>query len=178
MRLFFALWPPESVAHALAVHASLLARRFGGNATRQETIHLTLAFLGEVEDVRLPSVVQAARTISSAPFELAVDQIGFWRHNRLMWAGCSAPAPELLVLVESLQERLRTSSIVFDDAPRFVPHLTLVRKVRETPGALELPNSGPLVFPCSGFALVCSQLTSAGSGYTTVAEFPLVKKQV
>ena len=175
MRLFFALWLPEELAQTLAEQAHLLARQYGGTATRQETIHLTLAFLGEVDEARLPSVLQAAHAVSAAPFALTVDRLGFWRHNRLLWAGCSAPAPGLLVLVESLRERLRASSIACDEAPRFAPHLTLVRKVRayQHRGPPDLPTLEPLGWPCGSFFLVRSQPTSAGSGYFTVAEFPL-----
>ena len=52
MRLFFALWPPEDLSRALADGAEALARRFGGKPARRETIHLTLAFLGEVDAAR------------------------------------------------------------------------------------------------------------------------------
>ena len=43
MRLFFALWPPEHVAAALAAEADALARKFGGKPTRQETVARALS---------------------------------------------------------------------------------------------------------------------------------------
>ena len=175
MRLFFALWPPEELAQTLAEQARLLARQYGGRATRQETIHLTLAFLGEVEEARLPLVLQAAQAVSAAPFALTVDRLDFWRHNRLLWAGCSDPAPGLLVLVEFLRERLRALSITCDEAQRFTPHLTLVRKVSayQHRGPPDLPTLEPQEWPCGRFVLIRSQPTSTGSGYSEVAGFPL-----
>lgn len=172
MRLFFALWPPAELAERLAAEAGALARRFRGKATRQETIHVTLAFLGDVEESRLPEVMTAARQVLAAPFDLTVDNLGYWRHNRLLWAGCSAVPPPLEALVGSLRERLREALIVCDDTQRFVPHLTLVRKVSGAPHARDLPGIEPLSWPCRGFALVRSALSDRGSDYATLAEFP------
>ena len=84
MRLFFALWPPAPVARSLANQADALAERSGGRATRRETIHLTLAFLGDVGEAQLPEVLETARAVAAAPFELKLDRLGFWRHNRLI----------------------------------------------------------------------------------------------
>ena len=175
MRLFFSLWPPEPVARVLAEQARLLAQQCGGKATRQETVHLTLAFLGEVDDVLLPSVIQAARVVRAAPFRLTVDCLGYWRHNRLLWAGCSSPAPELLILVEALRSRLHAASIACDESLRFAPHLTLVRKVVDGRAAQDFPDIAPLSWPCCGFDLVASRLASAGADYTAVAGFSLEK---
>lgn len=172
MRLFFALWPPEPVAEALAGEARALAHRFGGKPTRRETIHVTLAFLGEVEDGRLPEVVAAARRVRAEPFELRVDRLGYWCHNRLIWAGCSDVAPALQALADALREQLRAAGIGCDESQRFVPHLTLVRKVRVNPSPEDLPGMAPLSWPCREFVLVRSRQTDAGSDYLAVAEFP------
>lgn len=53
MRLFFALWPSPAAAERLASAATDAAARLGGRPTRLETLHLTLAFLGEVADERV-----------------------------------------------------------------------------------------------------------------------------
>jgi len=173
MRLFFALWPPESVAQALAGQADALVRHYGGKATRKETIHLTLAFLGEVDDTLLPATIQAAQVVRGRSFALTIDRLGYWRHNRLLWAGCSSPAEELQILVENLREQLRAVSILCDEKQRFTPHLTLVRKVPDRRGAVGLAAIEPITWLCTSFVLVCSRLASAGSEYSAVAEFSL-----
>ena len=173
MRLFFALWPPESSAQALAGQADVLAQQYGGKATRRETIHLTLAFLGEVDEALLPAAIQAAQVVRGESFELAIDRLGYWRHNRLLWAGCASPAKELQMLAETLREQLRAVSICCDEKQRFTPHLTLVRKVPDIRGPVDLAAIQPITWPCRSFVLVCSQLTSAGSDYSAVAEFSL-----
>ena len=94
MRLFFALWPSRAAAERLASAATDAAARLGGRPTRLETLHLTLAFLGEVADERVPGLLALATNLPAAPFELRIDQPGYWRRNCLFWAGCSnVPAP-------------------------------------------------------------------------------------
>jgi 2'-5' RNA ligase len=171
MRLFFALWPPAPVARSLANQADALAERSGGRATRRETIHLTLAFLGDVGEAQLPAVLETARAVAAAPFELKLDRLGFWRHNRLIWAGCESIPPELQTLVNGLREGLRAASLPCDASQAFVPHVTLVRKVGDSRPVL--PYLEPPGWLCDRFALVRSQLDLHGAGYETVAEFPL-----
>lgn len=173
MRLFFALWPPESTAQALAGQADALVRQYGGKATRTETIHLTLAFLGEVDEALLPAAIRAAQVVKGKSFELTIDRLGYWRHNRLLWAGCAAQSAELQMLVGTLREQLRAVSICCDEKQRFTPHLTLVRKVPDIRGQVDPAAIEPMTWRCSSFVLVCSQLTSAGSDYSAVAEFSL-----
>ena len=171
MRLFFALRPPEPVAQVLAGQARTLAQRFGGRATRPETIHLTLAFLGDVGEEQLPAVMEAARWVIATPFELTLDRLGFWRHNRLAWVGCSSSPAGLQALANGLCAGLRAASLPCDASQAFVPHLTLVRKVRETP--IDPPAPKTVTWACDSFYLVHSQLSSSGAMYRALATFPL-----
>ncbi|MDR2113361.1 MAG: RNA 2',3'-cyclic phosphodiesterase [Candidatus Accumulibacter sp.] len=173
MRLFFALWPPEDLSRALADGAEALARRFGGRPTRRETIHLTLAFLGEVDAACVSGVIDAGRRAYAAPFQLVVDRFGYWRHNDLLWAGCTEPAEGLRSLVMALRRQLRAASIAFDAAPRFVAHLTLVRKARIVRGEVDMISLEPLRWPCSGFVLVHSRPAAGGREYAVLESFPL-----
>lgn len=177
MRLFFALWPSEAARQQLAAVAVSCAQYVGGGrATRPETIHLTLAFLGEVPDAQLSSVIETGRAIRQAPFNVCVDRLGCWRHNRLLWAGCASQPPSLPALAEALRQKLMAAGVVFaEDKRLFMPHLTLVRKIPATGGVEPLPAIEPISWFCSNFVLVESQLTSTGSVYRTVAEFPLAQ---
>lgn len=173
MRLFFALWPSGELSRALAARARGLARRFGGRAAREGTIHLTLAFLGEIDAAKLSGIVEAARRVEAAAFDFVIDRLGYWRHNRLLWAGCAAAPESLTALAGRLRESLLDAGLAFDAAPRFVPHLTLVRKAG-VPGAdIELPAPEPLAWACSGFDLVESRPAAAGRDYAVLESFPL-----
>jgi len=165
------------VAVALADIASEAAGRYGGRATRVETIHLTLAFIGEVPEASLPLLCDMAGTLNVPPFALSIDRLGFWSHNRLLWAGCSKTPAALTALVGELQQTLVAAGFVVDRAERrFSPHVTLVRKIPLTvaPSADDpLAKIAPLNWPCSRWVLVRSRLTEAGSSYQAIAEFPL-----
>jgi 2'-5' RNA ligase len=172
MRLFFALWPSEDLSCALAREADILVRRFGGKPTRRETIHLTLAFLGELAITRLPAVIDAGHRVDAMPFDLVIDRLGGWRHNNLLWAGCAAPEG-LRSLVTRLHEQLRAATIVFDAAPRFVPHLTLVRKARFTRADIDERFPQPLTWNCARFVLAHSRPATVGREYAILESFDL-----
>ena len=83
MRLFFALWPPPDAAKKLDRIARSAAGQLGGQPTRRDTLHLTLALLGEIPENRTPQLIEAAQGGKAATFELNIDCLGYWHHNRL-----------------------------------------------------------------------------------------------
>jgi 2'-5' RNA ligase len=170
-RVFFALWPPEAVARQLAGIAADYSQAAGGRPTRRETIHLTLAFLGDIPVERLPELQRLAGEVHAAAFDLTLDRFGIWQHNRLFWAGCASP-PALLDLADTLSKRLLEAGFAAADGKRpFAPHVTLVRKLARLDVAL--PAVQALTFHCSAFVLVRSRLSAAGSDYEVLARFPL-----
>ncbi|WP_153146526.1 RNA 2',3'-cyclic phosphodiesterase [Dechloromonas sp. H13] len=170
-RVFFALWPPPAVADQLAALAADHANRAGGRATRRETIHLTLAFLGDVALERLPALNQAAASVRAEAFDLTLDRLGIWHHNRIFWVGCAAPAG-LSALVLALREALTAAGFKLADGDRkFSPHVTLARKVA-LPDA-PLPAFAPLAWRCANFVLVRSSVSGQSSSYRTIGEFRL-----
>lgn len=176
-RVFFALWPSPEVAEQLGNIAHDAAQSFGGRATRRDTIHLTLAFLGNVPEARLPDLSAAAREVGGEPFAMAIDHLGFWSHNHLLWAGCSQPVAGLDALAGRLRLALaRAGFRVGGEGRDFVPHVTLVRHVPEAgaPSANRtLPPMAPLHWLCQRFVLVGSTLSASGSTYRVIDEFPL-----
>jgi 2'-5' RNA ligase len=161
LRLFFALWPDDAVRAALAGRAAAIQRVAGGRATRAESIHLTVAFLGDCDPARLPALKSAAAAVRVRPFELVLDETGFWKHNRIAWAGAAQVPAALETLVAELRAALAAAQFAFDPKP-FVPHLTLVRKAH---AGFALPRPAPVRWRVSDFALVRSAPAAAGSDY-------------
>lgn len=171
-RVFFALWPPEEIAGRLAAVAADFAQQAGGRPTCRETIHLTLAFLGDIAVERLPELQRVAGEIDAAAFDLTLDRFGVWQHNRLFWAGSSVLPPVLIDLADALSKRLPAAGFAFADAKRpFVPHVTLVRKLARLDVAS--PVTEALNWSCREFVLVRSRLSDKGSAYEVLARFPL-----
>lgn len=172
-RVFFALWPDEPVRQALHRAAVDAAKRFGGRATRAETLHLTLAFIGDVALDRLPALHEAAAGVECEAFAMRIDRLGFWGHNRILWAGTSQPQRRLGELVGQLGARLQAIGHggAADAGRPFAPHVTLVRNVGDK--RPELPALPQLEWACARFVLVRSRLSAAGSAYETLGQWPL-----
>lgn len=168
-RVFFALWPDGQVRQQLDQAAIALHKGCGGRKTKAETIHLTLVFLGEVEMERLDRLRSAAAAIDGRRFCLEIDRLGYWKHNRIAWAGSGQCPAELQNLVNALEDGLSGEGLRFDRRP-YSPHLTLVRKAlcRE---AVRLPET--IRWEVSEFVLVQSALASSGSVYTVIGRWPL-----
>ena len=159
MKLFFALWPDEGVRAQLAHWSRELHAVCGGRPTRTENLHLTLAFLGEIEDKRVAEVESAAGEVAPWSGLLVLDRPGFWKNNRIAWAGASAPPPELEKIVRELRAALARSRVAFDPK-EFVSHVTLLRVAHAPPA---MPALEPIRWDVDGLALVRSPGGRGGS---------------
>jgi 2'-5' RNA ligase len=165
LRLFFALWPDQSLQAKLAAWAKQAAGR--GRAMRRENLHLTLAFLGSVDVALVPELIAAASRVRFAPFSLALDRAGYWKHNRIIWCGAGEEPDELAALVGDLRARLDAAGIPFDHKA-FVSHVTLVR---DAPGLPESPAWIALGWEARDFALVSSVRIEGRVSYQVMRRF-------
>lgn len=172
-RVFFALWPDDRVRTALHQAALDGAKRFGGRAMRPDTLHLTLAFIGDVALDRLPALHAAASEVDCAGFVMTLDCLGFWAHNRIMWAGGKQGCDGLTSLAARLAESLQAGGwpTGMKTGRPFAPHITLVRNV--VARHPELPELHPLNWRCERFVLMRSHLSSHGAAYETLGQWPL-----
>jgi len=131
MRLFIAIELSDELKDSLtAMQAQLRARRVGGNYTKVENLHLTLAFIGEYGDS--DRVLDVMRAVPFAPFPIALE--GFGCFGDLYWCGL-ARQEALTAYVGRLRRALAEAGIPFD-RKRFSPHITLLRRasVDKLPG--------------------------------------------
>ena len=157
MRLFFALWPPAETAAALHGWAGQLP----GRATRTESIHVTLAFLGEADAAKASA---AARRVQGRKHDLPIERAEYWKHNQIVWVGPQETPPPLALLVHELQNELKKDGFTLEDRP-FAAHVTLLRKAPRPPALPELPR---VAWPVTELRLVASQ-----GGYRTLETFQL-----
>ncbi|MBR4578247.1 MAG: RNA 2',3'-cyclic phosphodiesterase [Oscillospiraceae bacterium] len=140
MRLFVAVALSEAMKDALIrAQNDLYDRGIRGNFTREENLHLTLAFIGEYPDPE--PVLDALAAVSFTPFPLELEGVGCF--GDLFWAGLASSAP-LLSVVRRLRRSLAEREIPFD-RKRFAPHVTLVRKASGKLPGIELPSASMTV---------------------------------
>ncbi len=94
-----------------------------------ENIHITLKFLGDIEDHQIEEVSQVIRNITFEPFEFTVEGLGVFpnlKRPTTIWAGISLGVGELADLFNVVNDEL--AKLGFEkDRRRFHPHLTIAR---------------------------------------------------
>jgi 2'-5' RNA ligase len=168
-RVFFALWPEPGVQASLQAWGQAWAAVAGGRPCRAASIHLTLAFLGEMAPggPALEPVRVAAAACALRPFTLVIDRAGCFPGRRLGWLGPGRCPPELLDAVDQLRRALTGAGVAFDPQP-FVPHVTVLRGVRRFEYAAPPP---PVQWPVASFALMASVPGEGGRIYRRLGEW-------
>jgi|GEM_PF-4318687 len=145
MRLFVAAELPPATATVLTEQLHALARAVDGRFVAPDSLHLTLAFLGEVAPERIDDIA-AAMTEACAgvsPIPLAMAELGVFgrrgRRGQTLWQGFEA-SPALEELDQHLREQLRRRDIAYDEKP-FAAHVTLARRVSIDRAALDALNA-------------------------------------
>jgi len=147
-------------------------------------LHLTLKFIGEWPEQKLPQLAEALRLVPARePIVAEVKGLGWYpnpHHPRVFWVGVNAGEP-LVALVRDVEAALVPLGIAKEDR-EFSAHLTLARikdpvplqPLRNSIAQLESLEFGSLGI--DRFYLYRSQPGSAGSIYTKLSEFPFHAK--
>ena len=114
VKIFFALWPTAAERGDLAVWQTALKRIYGGRVMREETLHNTLVFIGEIDQSRLEALKLSALEVSASRFELSFEQAHYWGHNRIVYAAPDLGPPQLIQLHDVLAQCLSRHQFSFD----------------------------------------------------------------
>jgi 2'-5' RNA ligase len=172
LRLFVGIaLPPE-----LKLRLSLLASGVpGARWVDPGNYHLTLRFIGEIDEGTASDVDAALLPIRAKPFAVTLAGVGRFG-DRMLWVGVekSPPLVHLRDKVESALVRLGLAP----ETRRYAPHVSLARlrnaseaKLQEYLTEHALFRAEP--FPVDKFSLVASYLTKAGSIYEDQADYGL-----
>ena len=183
MRLFLAIDPGEECRrHVAGIVDAIRATTSGIRWLREGNFHLTLAFLGEVDESRVPEISTAARDAAArhSPFSVAITGAGVfpdWRKLRVVWFGLKDTG----ALVELGRDiGAMSAALGFPQRP-FRAHLTIGRTTGPLSAeqkvslskALALHREASYPFGVSRVLLMRSTLSPAGSVYSELGSFPL-----
>lgn len=166
-RVFFALWPDQSVREALADISRRLYAACGGRVARPDSLHMTLAFIGAAPQARVDQLRALAAELRWSAVTLELDTVGCWRHNHIAWLAPRAIPQDLTDLVMTLQARLKASEFQLDERP-FAPHVTLVRK---TDCKRALPACAAVRWEAGEFVLVQSITHETSAEYRIIGRW-------
>ena len=177
MRLFVAALLPEDVKKRIGEYIETIRPHFEGvRWEKAEKLHLTLKFLGSVEDTKAPGIGSIIGNLSQlyAPFETALTSAGGFpdlKHARVLYVGLSGN-PGLSSLKTNIEETLEPLGFEKEKRP-FTPHVTIGRvknrmRVRES-----FPEPELYEFRIDEVGLIKSDTRREGSVYTPLYIFRL-----
>jgi 2'-5' RNA ligase len=175
MRLFVGLALPQSLKDRLA---PLMIGLPGARWVAPENLHLTLRFIGEVDEREAAMLDEALTSIARAPFDLQVAGCGIFAQRRgpeAVWVGVASTPP--LVDLQAAIERAAVRAGLAPEEKRFRPHITLARLKDVPQPRLQAFVAGHNLFKDSvtieGFTLFSSTLGSGDPIYREEAAYPL-----
>jgi 2'-5' RNA ligase len=173
MRLFIAIETPKEIANYFSEVQKKLA---GAKLTLTKNFHLTLKFLGEITPAQADEIKKRLGKIQFKPFTATLAGTGIFPSEqmiRVVWVGIE-PHDIICSLQKQIDEALHG---LFPKEKSFQPHITLARvktvdNKKQFAEQIKNLKIEQLKFEVKEFKLVESKLTSEGSIYTTIADYP------
>ncbi len=187
IRAFVAVDVPNDARAALSEAQARLKRAHVGvkvSWTKIENLHLTLQFLGYVEEPAIDKITMALESVATqcGAFDLPVRGAGGFpdeRRPRVLWVGCDDGAGKLNALAQAVQTAMRP--LGFEPERRdFSAHLTLGRVKFPSPDAAltraldSIKNDAFGTLRVDSLHLYESQLHPEGSVYTKLSSYFLI----
>ena len=174
-RLFTALEIPREIAFSLSMLRGGLP---GARWIDPENYHLTLRFIGDVDDVVAREIASLLDQVDRHAFDVRFERLDSFggRRPRAVIAAAAPIAP--LVELQAEHERLMQRMGLEPEGRKFTPHVTLAR-LRDSSShqvADYLSSRGPVrlsPFPVSRFVLFSSRNSVGGGPYVVEAAYPL-----
>ena len=185
MRLFLAIELPDDVrVHLVKVQKKLSSVLDGVAMTRPESLHITLKFLGEVDDRRIADLCESLSKITAGPIDLTPARLACLPPRgpvRIIAVGMDGSEQALAALHAAVQQRCQY--LGFErETRKYRPHVTMARAKRPIRAGDKQKAEEAVVslwpgpnFPVKQFVLMQSRLEPQGARYVRIAHFPLDK---
>jgi 2'-5' RNA ligase len=175
LRTFIAIELPAETRSYLFQSGQKMAENIPDRVVRwvaPENMHLTLRFLGDTPEDKLPVISAELDAITQdfQPFTLHLDELGCFpnrKRPRVIWAGLSGQLKPLNALQSRIEKAVQSLGWEAENRP-FRAHLTIGR-VKDSSQAARLTWEQPLekqVIPAAAVNLIESQLRPSGPVYT------------
>ncbi|MDE1860826.1 MAG: RNA 2',3'-cyclic phosphodiesterase [Candidatus Micrarchaeota archaeon] len=175
MRAFIAVDLPENIKDNLWKVVSGIT---AGGVTRvkKEAMHITLVFLGSLNDDEVAGVKAAMDSIRSSEFEVGIDGVSYFspKQLRVVFAAVGQGAEKLIDIYKQLSASLSSNGIDYSGEREYRPHVTLLRvkdqRTAATIRAAMYRNNDIKFgkFTVRSIALKESMLTGEGPRYRTL----------
>ena len=185
IRTFIAIKIPETIQEKLGeIQDKLRQADAQVSWVKPDGIHLTLNFLGDIEEKQIPAILEAMKASAKTvkPFQLQIGYAGAFPNMnfpRVIWIGVTDDeAGSLKTLEADLSSRLKKVGFQ-DEGGRFQPHLTLGRvKSQKNKSTLfraieAIVNIWVGAISVDALYLIRSELKPTGAEYTNIGEVKL-----
>lgn len=175
IRLFVGLSLPDELARRLETLGGGIP---GSRWIEARNLHVTLRFIGEVDEGLAAEIDETLAEIRAPAFELCLDGFGTFGRSKPnhLWAAVDK-VPALLHLQAKIEAALARLGLV-PEGRKYLPHVTLARfkdppvpRVQDFIARNSPFHAGP--WPVERFVLFSSHLGRNGAEYEAVADYPL-----
>ncbi len=131
-KLFYSLWPSHRQRELLRDTINPVLSAVEGQTVDRRNWHITLVYIGDFPEERIPGLMAAMDIIEPGEFRLRFDALTFWQRPKIACMHAKIVPPELEHLMATMQQAL----IPFGVEPEervYRPHITVSRKVRTFP---------------------------------------------
>jgi 2'-5' RNA ligase len=174
-RLFTGLEIPEELAGELAMMRGGI---HGARWIDVENYHLTLRFIGDIDDALARDIESSLHLIRRPSFTVTLEALGSFGGAKPRAIVAKAAPAAALVELQANQERLMRRLGIAPEPRKFVPHVTLARLRAASPVSVAdyLASRGHFFarrFEASRFVLFSSRASTGGGPYVVEAAYPL-----
>ena len=164
MRLFVGIELNEEARAVLTAARAFWEKSAKARFCDADLYHLTLVFIGNVEEDRLPALKKTLSRVKWNPFSFTTGAPDSFA-KEILFAGVKMPCEGLSALQNAVSQALKEDGWAFEDGP-YRPHITMARRAKEigTP-----PDIAPVRVPVKRFALFESARVDGRLCYTPIA---------
>ena len=182
MRLFVGIELPQDAKRELVARQCELRRIAVGRWKREENMHLTIRFIGEVGQAQLEKLCMSLNQTAESvcPFILKLGPTGFFGMSReiirVVWTGIEGDVKELLHLKSAIDSALAENGIMAEKR-LYHPHITLAQDVRLNPGKeIVISSASTVDFQVDRFDLILSTEETRRRVYASLHQVQFIKR--